>query len=277
MGIKKYNPTTPSRRFITGSDFKEITQGKPHKALLVPLKKTGGRNNAGRITVRFHGGGHKRMYRLIDFKRDKLEVAARVISIEYDPNRSTRIALVEYPDKERRYILAPLELKVGDEIISSDNPEAEIKAGNALILKNIPQGMPLHNIELVKGKGGQIVRGAGTQAVITAKEGDFAHIRLPSGEIRLINLSCRATIGQLSNIDHSAIVLGKAGRSNWLGHKPHVRGLAMNPVDHPHGGGEGKSGQGNPHPVSPWGMPTKGYKTRKHFKYSNKFIVKRRK
>jgi len=276
MGIKKYNPTTPSRRFITGSDFAEVTAQRPQKSLIRPLKKTGGRNNFGRITVRFRGGGHKRMYRVIDFKRDRIDVAAKVVTIEYDPNRSSRIALVEYPDKERRYILAPLELKVGDEVISSDNPETEIKAGNALILKNIPQGISLHNIELVKGKGGQIVRGAGTSAVITAKEGDFAHIRLPSGEIRLINLTCRATIGQLSNIDHSAIVLGKAGRSNWLGHKPHVRGLAMNPVDHPHGGGEGKSGQGNPHPVSPWGMPTKGYRTRKQYKYSNKFIVKRR-
>jgi len=277
MGIKRYNPVTASRRFITGADFAEITASSPQKALLAPLKKTGGRNNAGRITVRFRGGGHKRMYRVIDFKRDKLDLAAKVVSIEYDPNRSSRIALVEYPDKERRYILAPVELKVGDEVISSDNPETEIKAGNALILKNIPQGMSLHNIELVKGKGGQVVRGAGTSAVITAKEGNSAHIRLPSGEIRLVKMDCRATIGQLGNVDHSAIVLGKAGRSNWLGHKPHVRGLAMNPVDHPHGGGEGKSGQGNPHPVTPWGVPTKGYKTRKKLKYSNKFIVKRRK
>ena len=262
---------------MTGPDFSEITKNKPEKSLIAPLKKTGGRNVYGRITTRHQGGGHKRMLRIIDFKRDLFEIPAKVIAIEYDPNRSSRIALVEYPDKERRYILAPVELKVGDEVISSDNPETEIKAGNALILKNIPQGMPLHNIELVRGKGGQVVRGAGTSAVITAKEGDLAHIRLPSGEIRLVKMDCRATIGQLGNVDHSAIVLGKAGRSNWLGHKPHVRGLAMNPVDHPHGGGEGKSGQGNPHPVTPWGVPTKGYKTRKKFKYSNKFIVKRRK
>ncbi|MCM8770960.1 MAG: 50S ribosomal protein L2 [Candidatus Omnitrophica bacterium] len=277
MGIKRYNPVTPSRRFMTGADFAEITRKKPQKSLLRPLKKTGGRNNAGRITVRFRGGGHKRLYRLIDFKRERLDIPCKVISIEYDPNRSSRIALVEYPDKERRYILAPLELKVGEEIISSDNPQTEIKPGNALLLRNIPQGIPIHNIELVKGKGGQIVRSAGSQAIITAKEGDFAHIRLPSGEVRLVNLACRATIGQLSNVDRSAISLGKAGRSAWLGHKPHVRGLAMNPIDHPHGGGEGKSGQGNPHPVSPWGKPTKGFKTRKPFKYSDKFIVKRRK
>ncbi|MCM8780048.1 MAG: 50S ribosomal protein L2 [Candidatus Omnitrophica bacterium] len=277
MGIKKYNPVTSSRRFMTGADFAEITAHRPQRSLITPLKKSGGRNNAGRVTLRFRGGGHKRMYRIIDFKRDKLDVAAKVISIEYDPNRSSRIALVEYADKERRYILAPAELKVGDEIISSDKPDTEIKAGNAWLLKNITQGMPLHNIELVRGKGGALVRGAGTSAVITAKERDFAHIRMPSGEIRLVKLDCRATVGQLSNIDHSAIVLGKAGRSNWLGRKPHVRGLAMNPIDHPHGGGEGKSGQGNPHPVTPWGVPTKGYKTRKRFKYSNKFIVKRRK
>ncbi len=276
MGIKKYNPTTPSRRYMTTVDFSEITKDTPEKSLLRPLKKNGGRNNAGRITVRFRGGGHKRMYRIIDFKRDKIDMPCKVVAIEYDPNRSSRIALVEYPDKERRYILAPLELKVGDEIVASDNPETEIKAGNTMPLKNIPQGMAIHNIELVKGKGGQIVRGAGTSATITAKEGDFAHVRLPSGEIRLIGLSCHATIGQLSNIDHAAISLGKAGRSRWLGRKPHVRGLAMNPVDHPHGGGEGKSGQGNPHPVSPWGIPTKGYKTRRRIKYSDKFIIKRR-
>jgi large subunit ribosomal protein L2 len=276
MGIKKYNPTTPSRRYMTTTDFSEITKHTPEKSLLRPLRKKAGRNNAGRITVRFRGGGHKRMYRLIDFKRDKLDVPCKVIAVEYDPNRSSRIALVEYPDKEKRYILAPLDLKVGEEIIASDNPETEIKPGNTLPLRNIPQGIPIHNIELVKGKGGQIVRGAGTSATITAKEGDFAHVRLPSGEIRLIGLCCHATIGQLSNLDHEAISLGKAGRSRWLGRKPHVRGLAMNPVDHPHGGGEGKSGQGNPHPVSPWGMPTKGYKTRRKIKYSDKFIIKRR-
>ncbi|MDD5166130.1 MAG: 50S ribosomal protein L2 [Candidatus Omnitrophica bacterium] len=277
MGIKKFKPTTPSRRWIIGPDFAEITKSYPEKSLILPLKKMGGRNSYGRVTVRHRGGGHKRMLRIIDSKRDILDVAAKVIAIEYDPNRSARIALLEYPNKEKRYILAPLGLKVGDEIISSNQKETEIKTGNCMPLRHIPQGTLIHNVELFKGKGGQIVKSAGTSAQIMAKENEFAHIRLPSGEVRLINLDCRATIGQVSNIEHEAITLGKAGRTRWLGIKPTVRGLAMNPVDHPHGGGEGKSGQGNPHPVTPWGKPTKGYKTRKKVRYSNKFILKRRK
>jgi large subunit ribosomal protein L2 len=277
MGIKKFKPTTHSRRWMSGSDFSEITKDRPEKSLMLPLKKSGGRNYAGRITVRHHGGGHKRMLRIIDFKRDILDLPAKVLAIEYDPNRSTRIALVEYSNKGKRYILAPLNLKVGDEIISSQQKETEIKTGNSLPLRFIPTGTLIHNIELVKGKGGQIARSAGSSAVIMAKEGDFAHIRLPSAEIRLISLDCHASIGQLSNIEHEAITIGKAGRTRWLGIRPTVRGSAMNPVDHPHGGGEGKAGQGNPHPVSPWGQPTKGYKTRKKGKYSDKFIIKRRK
>lgn len=277
MGIIKFRPTTPSRRHMSGPDFKEITKNKPERSLLLPLKKTGGRNAHGRITTRHIGGGHKRMLRIIDFKRNILDQAAKVIAIEYDPNRSARIALVEYPDKEKRYIIAPLGLNVGDTIIASNQKEIEIKLGNCLLLRNIPSGTLIHNIELSKGKGGQIVRGAGTSAQIMAKEGDLAHVRLPSGEIRLVSLECHATIGQIGNVDHDAIVLGKAGKSRWLGIKPSVRGVVMNPFDHPHGGGEGKSGQGNPHPVTPWGKPTKGYRTRNRKKYSNKFIVKRRK
>jgi len=276
MGIKKYNPTTPSRRWMTGTDFSEITKDNPEKSLTLPLKKTGGRNAYGRMTVRHQGGGHKRRLRIIDFKRDLLEVPAKIIAIEYDPNRSARIALLEYPNKEKRYILAPLGVKVGDEVVSSNQKEAEIKTGNCLLLRYIPSGTSIHNLELFKGKGAQIIRSAGGYAQIRAKEGEFAHIRLSSGEIRLVSLDCHATIGQLSNVEHGAISIGKAGRKRWLGIRPTVRGLAMNPVDHPHGGGEGKSGQGNPHPVTPWGMPTKGYKTRKRVRYSNKFIVKRR-
>jgi len=276
MGIKKFKPTTPSRRHMVGMDFSEVTKHKPEKSLTVPLKKSGGRNVYGRVTVRFRGGGHKRLYRLIDFQRNKFDVAAKVTAIEYDPNRSTRIALLEYPDKDKRYILAPLGLNVGDEVVSSDKQGLEVKTGNCLPLRYIPLGTLIHNIELVRGRGGQLVRSAGSSAQITAKEGSYAHIRLPSGEIRLISLDCLATVGQLGNIEHEAQVLGKAGKSAWRGRKPHVRGLAMNPVDHPHGGGEGKSGQGNPHPVSPWGMPTKGYRTRKPKRYSNQFIVKRR-
>lgn len=277
MGIIKFKPTTPSRRHMSGPDFSEITKDKPEKSLIMSLRKTGGRNAHGRITVRHHGGGHKRMMRIIDFKRNLFEQPAKVLSIEYDPNRSARIALLEYPSKEKRYILAPLGLNVGDTIISSEQKETEIKTGNCLLLRNIPSGTLIHNIEISKGQGGQIVRSAGSSAQIMAKEGDFAHIRLPSGEVRLVNLDCHATIGQLSNVEHEAVILGKAGKSRWLGIRPTVRGLAMNPVDHPHGGGEGKSGQGNPHPVTPWGKPTKGYKTRKRVRYSNKFIVKRRK
>lgn len=277
MGIIKFKPTTPSRRHMSGPDFKEITKNKPERSLLLPLKKTGGRNAHGRITTRHIGGGHKRMLRIIDFKRNLYDQPAKVLSIEYDPNRSARIALVEYPDKEKRYIIAPLGLSVGDTVISSDQKEIEIKQGNCLLLRNIPSGTLIHNIELSTGKGGQIVRSAGTSAQIMAKEGDLAHIRLPSGEVRLISLDCHATIGQIGNVDHDAIILGKAGKSRWLGIKPSVRGVVMNPFDHPHGGGEGKSGQGNPHPVTPWGKPTKGYRTRNRKKYSNKFIVKRRK
>ncbi|MBM3245820.1 MAG: 50S ribosomal protein L2 [Candidatus Omnitrophica bacterium] len=277
MAIKKYKPTTHSRRWITGYDFSEITKDKPEKSLLAPLKKTGGRNAYGRITTRHIGGGHKRMLRIIDFKRDLRETPAKVIAIEYDPNRSARLALIEYPNKEKRYIIAPVGLDVGAEIISSIQKDAEIKPGNCLLLRHIPQGTLIHNIELNKGRGGQIIRSAGSYAQIMAKENEFAHIKLPSGEVRLVSLDCRATIGQVGNIEHEAITIGKAGRTRWMGIRPTVRGLAMNPVDHPHGGGEGKSGQGNPNPVSPWGMPTKGYKTRKHGKYSDKFIIKRRK
>lgn len=277
MGLKKFNPTTPSRRWMNGSDFSEITKIKPEKSLIMPLKKTGGRNNQGRLTVRHRGGGHKQMIRMVDFKRSLFDIPAKVIAIEYDPNRSCRLALLEYQNKEKRYILQPLGLKPGDEIISSRQKDSEIKVGNCMPLKFIPSGTMIHNIELFKGKGAQIVRSAGSSAQIMAKEGDFAHVRLPSGEIRLIHLDCLATIGQLGNVENEAISIGKAGRKRWKGIRPTVRGLAMNPVDHPHGGGEGKSGQGNPHPVSPWGKPTKGYKTRKPKKYSNKFIVKRRK
>ena len=277
MGIIKFKPTTPSRRHMSGPDFKEITKNKPERSLLLPLKKTGGRNAYGRITTRHIGGGHKRMLRIIDFKRDIYDQPAKVVAIEYDPNRSARIALVEYPDKMKRYIIAPLGLNVDDIIIASNQKEIEIKQGNCLLLRNIPSGTLIHNIELSPGKGGQIVRGAGTSAQIMAKEGDLAHVRLPSGEVRLVSLDCHATIGQIGNVDHDAIVLGKAGKSRWLGIKPSVRGVVMNPFDHPHGGGEGKSGQGNPHPVTPWGKPTKGYRTRNRKKYSNKFIVKRRK
>lgn len=275
MALKKFKPTTPNLRHTVIVDSSDITKDYPQKTLLEPLKKSGGRNLYGRITCRFRGGGHKRMYRLVDFRRDRFD-PARVLAIEYDPNRSCRIALLEYPDKERRYIIAPLELKPGDEVKSSMDANVEIKTGNCLPLRFIPQGTAVHNLELVKGKGGQIVRSAGTSAQIMAKENEFAHIRLPSGEIRLIPLDCRATIGQVGNVDHGSQSLGKAGRSAWLGRKPHIRGLAMNPHDHPHGGGEGKSGQGNPHPVSPWGKITKGLKTRRHKKYSNKFIVKHR-
>ncbi len=261
---------------MIGHDFKEITKDEPEKSLLSPVKKTGGRNSYGRITMRHRGGGHKRMYRAVDFKRDTRDVAGKITAIEYDPNRTCRIALVEYPGNIKKYIIAPVGLRVGDQVVSSEDKNTEIKEGNCMSLRNIPQGTMIHNIELVKGKGGQIVRSAGTSAQIMAKEEPFAHIKMPSGEIRLINLDCHATIGQVSNVDHDAVILGKAGKSRWLGRRPQSRGSAMNPVDHPHGGGEGKAGQGNPHPVSPWGMPTKGYRTRNRRKYSNRYIVKRR-
>lgn len=272
--VKVYKPYTKSRRWMTTADFSVITKKEPEKSLLIPKKKTSGRNAHGHITIRHRGGGHKRMIRIVDFKRDKIGIQAKVIAIEYDPNRSAFLALLEYQDGERRYIIAPQDVKVGDEVASG--LDADIKAGNALPLKNIPIGTFIHNIELKKGKGGQIVRSAGTSAQLMAKEGDYANVKLPSGEIRLINLGCYATIGQVGNIEHETISIGKAGRQRWLGIRPTVRGVAMNPHDHPHGGGEGKSGQGNPHPVSPWGMPTKGFKTRKKNKYSNRFIIKRR-
>lgn len=259
---------------MTGSDFQEITRSRPEKSLLLPLKKKGGRNSQGRIAVRHRGGGHSRRYRIIDFKRDKFDIPARVVEIEYDPNRSGRIALLCYRDGEKRYIIAPLGLKVGDKVVSGS--KAEVEKGNFLPLSSIPEGTFIHNLELVPGKGGQLVRTAGGAAQLMAKEGKHATVRLPSGEVRLIRLDCRAAIGQVGNLEHESIQIGKAGRSRWLGRRPRVRGVAMNPVDHPHGGGEGKSSGGR-HPVSPWGQPTKGYKTRKKKKYSDKYIVKRRK
>ncbi|MGL4208987.1 MAG: 50S ribosomal protein L2 [Candidatus Adiutrix sp.] len=273
MAVKQVKPTSPGRRTQTYSTFEEITRTTPEKSLLAPLPKTGGRNNQGRITTRFRGGGHKRQYRLIDFKRNKLDIPAKVFSIEYDPNRGARIALLHYVDGEKRYILAPLNLKAGDMVISSET--ADIKPGNAMSLKVVPLGSLVHNVEMKPGKGGQLARGAGNYAQVMAKEGSYTLLKLPSGEMRLILSTCKATIGQLSNTDHSSISLGKAGRKRWLGRRPHVRGVAMNPVDHPLGGGEGRSSGGR-HPVSPWGMPTKGFKTRKKSKPSNKFIVKRR-
>ncbi len=274
IGIKKYKPTSPGRRFQSGFTFDDLTAEKPHKALTKALKRTGGRNNNGRITCRHRGGGHKRKYRVIDFKRDKISVPAKVESIEYDPNRSARIALLCYLDGERRYIIAPKGLKVGDRLLSG--PDAEIKTGNALPLKNIPVGTIIHNIELRRFGGAKIARGAGSYAQLMAKEGDYGHIRLPSSEVRLIRLECMATIGEVGNAVHENLSIGKAGRTRWLGRRPKVRGVAMNPVDHPLGGGEGKSAGGR-HPVSPWGQPSKGYKTRKKHKLSDKYIVKRRK
>ena len=272
MGIKKFKPTTPTLRYRTVSDFAGITRKNPEKSLTEPLKKTGGRNNKGRITCRHHGGGHKQLYRLIDFKRNKIGIPSKVASIEYDPNRSARIALLHYVDGEKRYILAPNGLKVGDQVIAG--PEADIKPGNALPLEKIPLGSMVHNVELTHGKGGQMVRSAGGYAQIMAKEGNYVQLRLPSGEMRRVRKECFATMGQVGNLDHENIVSGKAGRSRWLGIRPTVRGVAMNPVDHPHGGGEGKSSGGR-HPVTPWGVPTKGYKTRKK-KPSDKYIVRRR-
>jgi len=272
MALKKYRPTTPTRRFQTVVDQSELDKVKPEKSLTRPLKSSGGRNNLGRITVRHRGGGHKRKYRIIDFKRNKDDMLAKVISIQYDPNRSARIALLEYTDGEKRYIIAPNTLTVGAEI--SSGQKAEIKVGNSLPLGSIPPGTPIHNLELTRGKGGQLVRTAGGSCVIMAKEKNMAHIKLPSGEIRLIKIDCRATIGQVGNVDHGKISIGKAGRSRWLGRRPSVRGVAMNPVDHPLGGGEGKSSGGR-HPSTPWGKPTKGYKTRKK-QLSDKYIVKRR-
>ncbi len=273
MAIRSQKPTSPGRRFQKYSTFEEITRNNPEKSLLRPLKKSGGRSSSGRMTIRHRGGGQKRRYRIIDFKRNKDGIPARVATIEYDPNRSANIALLFYADGEKRYILATSGLKVGDTVVSGQG--AEIKPGNALLLKDIPLGTQIHNIELNVGHGGQIVRSAGNYAQLMAKEGRYAQIKLPSGEVRLIPLGCKATIGQVGNIGHMGISLGKAGRKKWKGRRPHVRGVAMNPVDHPHGGGEGKSSGGR-HPVTPWGVPTKGYKTRVK-KVSDKLIVKRRK
>lgn len=272
MGVKRYNPTSPGRRLMTSSDFAEITKSKPERRLLEPLSKSGGRNVYGRITVRFRGGGHKRRYRVIDFKRDKYGVPANVAAIEYDPNRSARIALLFYADGEKRYILAPNHLEVGDTVLSS--AKADIKPGNSLPLRAIPVGTQLHNIELKPGKGGALVRSAGTSAQLMAKEGKYALVRLPSGELRNVLATCRATVGEVGNSIHENLRSGKAGRTRWLGFRPHVRGVAMNPVDHPHGGGEGRTSGGR-HPVTPWGRPTKGSKTR-HNKRTDTFIVKRR-
>jgi len=273
MAGKKVKPTSPGRRFQDYSSFEEITNTAPERRLLRTVKKSGGRNTLGRITVRHRGGGHKRKYRLIDFKRDKTGIPARVATIEYDPNRSARIALLHYVDGEKRYILAPHNLQVND--IVESGPQADIKPGNALPLHNIPLGTYIHNIELRAGKGGQIVRSAGTYAQLMAKEDRYAFIKLPSGEVRMVLLNCQATIGQLGNLQHENISLGKAGRKRWLGKRPRVRGVAMNPVDHPMGGGEGRSSGGR-HPCSPWGMPTKGFKTRKKAK-SDRLIVTKRK
>jgi large subunit ribosomal protein L2 len=273
MGIRTFKPTSPGLRQMSVSTFEEVTKTIPEKQLLRPARKTGGRNNYGRVTVRFRGGGHKRRYRVIDFKRDKMGVPAKVAAIEYDPNRSARLALLHYLDGEKRYILAPDGLRVGDMVMSG--PEAEIRTGNALRLRDIPLGTLVHNVELTKGRGGQLARAAGTSAQLMAKEGEYAQLKLKSGEVRMVRLECMATIGQVGNTDHENISIGKAGRMRWMGKRPHVRGVAMNPVDHPHGGGEGKAGQGNPHPVSPWGWPTKGAKTRGK-RPSDKYILKRR-
>jgi large subunit ribosomal protein L2 len=272
MAIKTMKPTTPSRRYQTYSTFEEITSTEPEKSLTKPVKKTGGRNNLGRLTSRHRGGGHKRKFRVVDFRREKTDIPAKVKSIEYDPNRSARIALVSYADGEKRYIVAPVDLKVGDPIITSAS--ADIKPGNAMPLRNIPLGSFIHNIELRPGKGAQMVRSAGTYAQLMAKEGDYAQVRLPSGEVRKVFIECKATIGQVGNVTHEGVSIGKAGRTRWLGKRPKVRGVAMNPVDHPMGGGEGKTSGGR-HPCTPWGVPTKGYKTRKN-QTTDKYIIKKR-
>ena len=273
MGIRIIKPTTPGNRFSTRSDFEHITTNQPEKKLTSALRKSGGRNNNGRITVRHRGGGHRRRYRIIDFKRDKFDIFAKVATIEYDPNRSANISLLHYADGEKRYILAPLGLKVGDQIVSSSS--AELKIGNALCLKNIPAGLIVHNVEMYPGKGAQLVRSAGTGAQVMAHDEGYTSLKLPSGEVRLINSNCYAVVGEVGNKSHEQVVSGKAGRTRWLGRRPKVRGVAMNPVDHPMGGGEGKSSGGR-HPCTPWGKPTKGYKTRKKNKKSNTLIIKRR-
>jgi large subunit ribosomal protein L2 len=275
VGIKKYRPTSPGRRFMSVSTFEEITTDKPEKSLLAPLHKRAGRNNQGKITVRHQGGGHKRQYRIIDFKRNKDGIPARVATIEYDPNRSARIALLNYADGEKRYIIAPHGLKVGDVVLSGEN--VDIRVGNALPLSAIPVGTVIHNIELQPGKGAQLARAAGASAQLMAKEGKYAHVRLTSGEVRLIRVECRATIGQVGNLDHENVNIGKAGRSRHMGIRPTVRGVVMNPVDHPHGGGEGRAPVGRKSPMSPWGKPTLGKKTRKKNNPTDKYIVRRRK
>ncbi len=273
MAIKVKKPTSAGRRFQSSSTYEEITRSEPERSLVRSLKKKGGRNSLGRMTVRHRGGGHKRLYRIIDFKRDKDKIPARVATIEYDPNRSANIALLQYVDGEKRYILAPHKLKVGDKVVSGTG--AEIRVGNALPLREIPLGTTVHNIELHAGHGGQLARGAGSYAQLMAKEGKYAHLKLPSGEVRMVLQGCKATIGQVGNLEQENVSIGKAGRKRWLGKRPRVRGVAMNPVDHPHGGGEGKSSGGR-HPVTPWGVPTKGYKTRVKSE-SDRLIVKKRK
>src|SRR5512134_1049713 len=272
MPVKTYNPTSPGRRFQTTSTFEEVTRSTPEKSLVVKISQSGGRNNRGKVTVRYRGGWHKKKYRVIDFRRDKLGIPAKVAAIEYDPNRSARIALLHYADGEKRYILAPLGLAVGDAVMSG--PEAEIRPGNAMPLQNIPLGTVVHAVELKPGKGAQMVRSAGVGAQLMAREGKLATLRMPSGEQRYVQTACLATIGQVGNIEHENVKIGKAGRARWLGKKPNVRGVAMNPVDHPMGGGEGKSSGGR-HPCTPWGVPTKGHKTRNNPR-TDKFIVKRR-
>ncbi|MBI5523349.1 MAG: 50S ribosomal protein L2 [Desulfarculus sp.] len=272
MAIKKFKPTSPGRRFATQLVRDEVTRTEPEKSLLQPLNKTGGRNAHGRVTARHKGGGHKRQYRVIDFKREKLDIPARVAGVEYDPNRSANIALLFYADGEKRYILAPKGIQVGDEVMSSE--KADIRPGNTLPLENMPLGTHVHNVEMKIGGGGQMVRSAGTYAQLMAKESGYATLKLPSGEMRRVHLKCRATVGEVGNEQHENVSLGKAGRARWMGKRPHVRGVAMNPVDHPMGGGEGKSSGGR-HPVSPWGMPTKGFRTRRK-KPSDRFIVRRR-
>ena len=274
MGIKTFNPYTPSRRHMTGSDFKEITASKPEKSLVVSLKKNSGRNNQGKITVRHQGGGYRTKYRLVDFKRNKDGIPAKVMTIEYDPNRTANIALICYADGQKAYILAPYGLKVGDTLMNGET--AEVRLGNCLPLSNIPVGSSIHNIELYPGKGGQLVRSAGNSAQLMAKEGKYATLRLPSGEMRMVPIGCRATIGQVGNIDHELINIGKAGRKRHMGIRPTVRGSVMNPNDHPHGGGEGRTSIGRPGPVTPWGKPALGLKTRKKSKQSNKLIIRRR-
>jgi large subunit ribosomal protein L2 len=273
MAVKSFRPTTPTRRYQTVDSREDITAEKPLKALVEPRRRKGGRNSLGHLSVRHHGGGHKRQYRLLDFRRDKTGVPAKVASIEYDPNRSARIALLHYADGEKRYILQPVGLSVGMQVVSG--PEADILVGNALPLRNIPLGTTVHNVELRPGKGGQLARSAGAAVQLVAKEGAEGQLKMPSGEVRRIPLACMATIGQVGNLDHENVTIGKAGRNRWLGKRPTVRGVAMNPVDHPHGGGEGKTSGGR-HPVTPWGQPTRGYKTRNN-KRTDRMIVTRRK